>query len=77
MLQAQQDMDPSRVLFPQPQDLRAVIAHPLRRHGGVVIVRRAVLGKAQCVKAQAQRGLYHLLGGVFAIGERGVAVDVG
>ena len=77
VLQAKQDMDPSRVLFPQPQDLRAVIAHLLRRHGDVVIVRRTVLGKAYGVEAQAERGLYHLLGGISAVGERGMAVNIG
>ena len=77
MLVAQQYVQPTPVFFLEAANLRAVFRLLGQGHGIVVVIGVAVLRKAQGVEAQGQRSLDHRLGGVAAVGEGGVAVDVG
>ena len=76
MLVAQQHVDPPRVFFLQAPDLIPVSGLRLHGHGAVVVVRVAVVGKAQRVKALRQGRAQHPLGGVAPVGEGGVGMNV-
>ena len=74
VLVAQRTLDVPGVLALQAANFRAVRRLGIDRHGGIVVRRVAVVGKAQRVHAQRERGFDHLPRGVRAVGEAGVGV---